>query len=133
MGTNDLAREVQDVLRTFGSSVNTALTETMKIVAQDTVKDLKRTSPKGKNRGSGKYAKSWAMKEVSKGVFVVYSKKPYYRLTHLLENGHKTRIKRGKYGTKRFVAAQPHIAAAESRMKERIEPTLAKQIEKRSK
>ena len=130
---NDLAREVQDVLRTFGSSVNTALTDTMKIVAKETVKDLKSSSPKGKNRGKGKYARSWTFKEVSKGVFVVYSKSPEYRLTHLLENGHKTRKKTGRYGSKSFVSARPHIAQAEQRMKDRIEPTLAKQVALRAK
>lgn len=130
---NDLAREVQEVLKSFGSSVDTALTDTMKIVAQETVKDLKGSSPKGKRKGKGKYAKSWTFKEVKKGEFVVYSKSPEYRLTHLLENGHKTRKKSGRYGSKSFVSAKPHIAKAEQRMKDRIEPTLSKQIARRSK
>lgn len=131
MANNDLARQCQEVLRSFGSSVNTALTNTMKICAQETVKELKRTSPKGK--GKGTYRRSWTYKEVSKGQFVVYSRSPSYRLTHLLENGHKTRKTSGKYGKKSFVKAQPHIAQAEVHMKERIEPTLQKQMQLRSK
>lgn len=71
--------------------------------------ELRRTSPKK----TGEYAKGWSCKQVDKRAnvtrWVVYnSKKPH--VTHLLENGHKTRG-----GTKR-VAPVRHIAPAEQKI-----------------
>lgn len=68
-------------------------------------------SPKGKKRGSGKYKRGWnvKIKETSSTTSVTVHNKRY-QLTHLLEKGHRTRLKRGKYGTKAHVGAQPHIA-----------------------
>lgn len=86
-------------------SVKEAVTET----AKETVKELKRTSPKGATKD---YSKSWAYKRDRslrgkwRYSMVVYSKKPDYRLTHLLENGH-AKVNGGR------VPGQPHIKIAE--------------------
>lgn len=123
---NDMTMEIQSILKETGSAVDTALTDTLKVLAKDTADDLKRTSPKQKTRNGGKYAKGWTYKEVSKGNFVVYNKQ--YQLTHLIEKGHKTRLKTGKYGKVAFTKSNPHIANAERKMKERVEPEFEKNI-----
>lgn len=125
---DELEREMQNILKEVGVKSENALTATLKIEAKATSSELSKTSP----RRSGKYAKNWRWKEEAKTQFVVYNDKPTYRLTHLLENGHKTRLGTGRtrrrYGSKAFVAAQPHIKAAEEKMKNEIEDVYAKQV-----
>ena len=66
-------------------------------VGKEAVSKLKNESP----RRTGDYAKSWRLKKEkgSLGVssFVVYNK-DHYQLTHLLENGHVIKNKKGTYG-----------------------------------
>lgn len=87
--------------------------------AGKTVKDeISTTAPKD----TGKYAKSWAVKnqkETSNSLELVVHSKNRYQLAHLLEFGH------AKRGGGR-VAAQPHIAPAE----EKAIDTLEREIEK---
>ena len=123
---NDLTMEIQSILRETNSAVDTALTDTLKVLAKETADDLKRTSPKRKTRNGGKYAKSWSYKETEKGHFVVYNKQ--YQLTHLIEKGHKTRLKTGKYGKIAFTKSNPHIENAERKMKEHVDPEFEKNI-----
>lgn len=124
----DIQKEVMSILNAAGSATETALAETLKISGKNTVRDLNSTSPKR----SGKYAKGWTYKVINKGEVIVYNKSSY-RLTHLLEKGHATMLGRGKgrytYGYKARTKAQPHIAPAEQRMKERIEGILEDQID----
>ena len=74
-------------------------------LVKEAVKELRQTSPKGKR---GTYAKSWAMKVEKKKTVVVYNRQ--YRLTHVLEHGHKTRKTHGRYGSKSETLAREHIA-----------------------
>ena len=75
-------------------------------VSKDAVRELKSTSPKR----TGAYAKDWAAKNIPQTKAVAYQKtvynKKHYRLTHLLEKGHR-KINGG------MVAARPHIAKVE--------------------
>lgn len=65
--------------------------------SRELVDSLKRDSP----RRTGEYAKSWS-REKEGSVYIVRNKK-HWRLTHLLEDGHRKR------GNKGFVRAYPHI------------------------
>lgn len=122
---------VYQMIESYGSSVETALTETKKILADKTAKDLKSTSPVGRGRKSGTYGKNWTWTAKSHGEFIVYNKKTY-RLTHLLEYGHATRLGTGKgrytYGSKARTKAQPHIGEAERKMKDEIGKVLEEQL-----
>lgn len=102
-------------------TVKEAVTKT----AKETVAELKRISPKGATK---KYSKSWAYKRDRdlrgkwRYSMVVYSKRPNYRLTHLLEHGHATR-NGGR------VPAQPHIQTAEQKAIELLEKYLKAGLE----
>ena len=103
-----LGAEIQAILRNYGSSMTMAIDDAAKALAKQAARELRQTSPRG-HRGA--YAKGWDVKKEKTGDYVVYNKQ--YRLTHLLEHGHKTRLKDGKYGRKAQAAAKPHIAPIE--------------------
>jgi hypothetical protein len=79
--------------------------ESVKDVAKETVKEVKRRSPVR----SGAYKKSWGQTKVYEGtggIRITIHNKKHYQLTHLLENGHALR-NGGR--TRSF----PHIEPAE--------------------
>ena len=115
---SNMAKEIQKTFEEFGKATNETVTEAIEATAEDLVKELKRTSPKshGKRR-SGKYSRGWKTKDTSvkkagavKGK-IVYNKE--YQLTHLLENGHRTR----SGGT---VPGRPHIRPAQAKAEKEL-------------
>lgn len=102
----ELSKEISKSLSNYNDDVNATVKKATKKVVQDTVKELKETSPKD----TGDYAESWTgeTKEHYLGADgVVYNKK-HYQLTHLLENPHLDRA--GNQTT-----PQPHIKKAEQK------------------
>ena len=101
----NLAAEIQQILREYGSAMDLAVDKAAKECGKEAAKTLRQTSPKGRR---GEYAKGWTIKVLKDKSVVVYNKK--YQLTHLLEHGHKTRYKTGQYGFKTESRAIEHIA-----------------------
>lgn len=125
---NNFGNVLMQLLKEYGDDVNKVTADAVRTVAKETAKELKATAPVNK----GAYAKSWSYKpEKVSGVlteYVVYSKKPYYRLTHLLEDGHKIANGAGEYGGS--VAARPHIAQAEQKAIEELEQRIREEIQR---
>lgn len=100
----DLSNEISKEIQNYAQDQTDKLIDAVKDVAQETVEELKKTSPKN----TGTYARSWKQETVHENKFgarvVVYNKK--YQLTHLLEYGH---VKRNGGRTQ----AKPHIKPAE--------------------
>lgn len=117
--------ELKAYAKVTHEQVEKAVVET----AKETVNELKITSPVG---STGDYSKSWKYKrdKEAKGRkrynMIVYSKKPDYRLTHLLEFGH---AKRNGGRTKAF----PHIKSAEETAIKRLENKILRGIEEAGK
>ena len=103
----NLSDEIIKCLNDYTDEVEEALEKTKEKLAEEGVKELKKMSPKK----TGKYSKGWNFKN-RRGKVVIYNKK-HYRLTHLLEKGHK---KRGGKGT---VAAIPHISTVEKNIQKK--------------
>jgi hypothetical protein len=118
-----LARDISQVLRNYGSSLNLAVDRAAKVVGDNVKKELKATSPKGYR---GKYRAGWYVKTLKSGSVVVANKE--YRLTHLLEHGHVTRYKTGKYGQKRTAKAEPHIGPASAKVEQEFIEEINKQL-----
>lgn len=104
---DELAQAIVKELSEFENATEETVKAAVDKAAKNAVSALKTDSPKR----TGKYAASWADKvDKSKNARVytriVYSKDPHYRLTHLLEKGHKSR-------NGRFVSARVHISPIE--------------------
>lgn len=97
------------ILDEYSEEVVKATNAAIDKVGKEAVKKLKATSPKK----TGKYARSWTMKsEIGTGgvhTVTIYNSKHAF-LTHLLENGHVIRNKKGTYGR---APAHPHIKPVE--------------------
>lgn len=111
VSVDQLAAEIAKELSRYSQEVVEKVNISSEKVGKAAVKQLKATSPKK----SGKYAKSWAIKnEPSYGQpnkRIVYVKKPHYRLTHLLEYGHA--VANPGPDKKTRVDGIPHIRPAE--------------------
>ena len=107
--TGSVAIQMQQILDEYSVEVKRATNNSMDVVAKQAVSKLKNTSPKK----TGAYAKSWGIqRERGTGGIntVIVRNKKHYQLTHLLENGHIVRNKKGTYG--RFNGIK-HIAPVE--------------------
>ena len=85
--------DINKVLSLYTKNVNTTMQSVFETTARDAANKLKQSSPKDK----GEYARNWAVKKEA-GKATVYNKKPTYRLTHLLENGHDVVVNGVKVG-----------------------------------
>jgi len=94
MGALTVGAQLAEILEDYTNGVKETTEKVLKSVARESAQKLRNSSP----RKYGDYAKSWSFKTERDGSFVVYAKAPHYRLTHLLENGHVIRNKKGTYG-----------------------------------
>ena len=84
--------QMKEIADDVGRNVKELADKSGKESAKECAQKLRSTSPKGP-RG---YAQSWTFKKVD-GAWVCYNKE-HYQLTHLLENSHLIRNKKGTYG-----------------------------------
>ena len=90
ISVNELYSAVNKVLVEYGDRAQLVANETVMETANESAKMLRRKQDAEPYNGT-KYAHSWSsMTEHGRlgDTGVAYAKAPYYRLTHLLENGH---------------------------------------------
>ena len=119
---DDFLEAVQGELTEYANEVTGYVKESVKDVAKETVKEVKRRSPVR----SGAYKKSWGQTQIYEGpggIRITIHNKKHYRLTHLLENGHA--LKSG--GRTR---AFPHIKPAEDFAARELEKAVVIKIRK---
>lgn len=94
--TGSVAIQLAEVVDQYDVKLKRATNNAMDVVAKEAVSKLKSTSP----RKSGEYARGWGIKRErgTGGINTVTVKNRVYQLTHLLENGHIVRNKKGEYG-----------------------------------
>ena len=117
---DQLADAVMDALEEYRDLAADVVKSAVKDVAEDSVYDMEDSVERASIGGSGAYKNSFAAKKrTEKGAYgyAVYSKPPFYRLTHLLEKGHD--VKRGgeKIG---HVKAFPHWVEVENSAAEKL-------------
>ncbi len=116
MPSNDLAKQVSELLLEYGDRINEEVQKVLPKVVDKGVQDLKEKSGTlFKRRNAPHYADSWTKKEWKNSKhyngYTIHNKK--YQLTHLLENGHAKR-NGGR------VEGRPHIAPVEATTEEEL-------------
>lgn len=118
---DDFLEAVQGELTEYANEVTGYVKESVKDVAKETVKEVKRRSPVR----SGAYKKSWGQTQIYEGpggIRITIHNKKHYRLTHLLENGHAL-----KSGGR--TKAYPHIKPAEDFAARELEKKVKVKVE----
>lgn len=108
MANSDFSVQMNDLLDEVSKRVEGIMKTAIKETAMETAAKLRNTSPKGSPHLK-KYAEGWKAGKQRGGDYVVHNA-TNYQLTHLLENGHVVRNKKGTYGC---APAHKHIKPAE--------------------
>lgn len=122
---DQLQSTIQGILHEIPQKVDNVIDEASEKVAKEAVQELKATSPRGKGRKSGQYAKGWSTKKDGKTT-VVYNRTDYM-LTHLLENGHDIVSHGKKVG---HAGGRPHIKPVEEKVIQSMQEEVERGIEK---
>lgn len=125
---DDLAKEVNRQLALFAGATDAVVAKTVDEVGEAAVTELQKTSPVR----TGAYAKAWTMSTPDTGpnrYKRVVNAGKMYRLTHLLENGHRVAA---PTSGKTWVEPSPlegHIKPAEAHVIAKFEEDLRRNIE----
>ena len=103
--TKSVTVQMKELLDEVNEDVQRSAERNIQRVAKEAVQKLRNTSPVK----TGKYAKGWGTKRDGKMTVIVHNRTAY-QLTHLLENGHVVRNKKGTYGRTHGIK---HIAPVE--------------------
>lgn len=113
----DLSKAIQKTLAEYEGVTVDSMKAAVDKASKEAVRELKGSSPKR----TGEYAKSWAAKKARLTNKWAYQKtvynKEHYRLTHLLEKGHKVV---GAKNGRTWVDARPHIEKVEQKAVETL-------------
>lgn len=103
--TGSVAVQMKELLDELNEDVRKSVKSNIAVVSNEAVQRLRNTSP----RKTGSYAKGWGAKRMGEMDVVIHNRTDY-QLTHLLENGHVIRNKKGTYGR---APAHKHIKPVE--------------------
>lgn len=123
-----LGESIQTILEEFAGATAEAVEAATDLTAAQTVDKLRSTSPR--QPGGGEYAASWTSEvwqKRYKGIYKRLVSAREYRLTHLLEYGHRIMRDGKEVG---YASARPHIAQAEFAAINQFEQNLRREIEK---
>lgn len=127
------ASELTDTINSFLTAGLETYTETMKEVIDDVANGVLNETKNHISWHDKTYASNFDLttnlETKRKKSRLWYVKPPYYRLTHLLEFGHVTRFKTGKYGNKGRTRAYPHVQYGYEFAKNNFEKELKARIE----
>lgn len=90
--TESVSAQMKDLLDEVDESVKASAEKNARACGKGSKDKLRNTSP----RKYGGYSDGWTSKKLGQGDYIVYNKEGWK--THILENGHVIRNKKGTYG-----------------------------------
>lgn len=96
--TESVTAQMTELLDEIDKDIEQSAKTNIQVVAKESVVKLRNTSPVK----TGSYAKGWGTKKQGDMDVIVHNRTDY-QLTHLLENGHVIRNKKGTYGRTRGI------------------------------
>lgn len=103
--TGSVTAQMTELLDEVNKDIERSAKTNIQTVAKESVQKLRNTSPVK----TGSYAKGWGVRKEGDMDVIVHNRTDY-QLTHLLENGHVIRNKKGTYGR---APAHKHIKPVE--------------------
>ena len=103
--TESVTAQMKELMDQVDKDVKNSAKRNIDKVSKESVQKLKNTSPVK----TGSYAKGWGTKKQGEMDVIVHNRTDY-QLTHLLENGHVIKNKKGTYGRTHGIK---HIAPVE--------------------
>lgn len=127
MPNQELSKQIVQAMEQYSDAVHAEIRAGLQTVGETALKKVKAASPvrSGRHRESGKYRRGWKLETDDAGGLLqmtIHQSKANASLTHLLEDGHRTRSKKG------WVNAQPHIRAVENWAEQEAEKTIEKAV-----
>lgn len=116
--------QLSKILDEYDEHVQDVTNSVFKTAARTAANDLKNSSP----RRTGGYASGWSVKNLDrhgKIANLIVHNSTHYQLTHLLENGHVVRNKKGTYGR---APARKHIAPVADRANSEVPQEIERQL-----
>lgn len=124
MSNSNQIGDISEILEKYSKEVTEKVDEIIKKDMDEARKELSATSPRGE---SGKYARSWSVKNDGSKLapsYVIYNREP--GLPHLLERGHLV-----SNGTGRIVgsaSAHEHIASVDEKVQRKVAEDIERMI-----
>ena len=124
VSVDGMSEALENAFQKFGKVTTDDVGEAARYAAKEALKTLRETKPYKSHTGS--YKSSFGSEVAYKDTYAygmrIGARKPHYRLTHLLENGHRVKGMSGK--TRQY----PHIAPAQAAADEAFEDRLKELI-----
>lgn len=125
MALDLVSEQIAEIFDEYNRDMKRKVNNSVDKVGKESVQKLKNTSPKN----TGDYARGWRLKRERgrNGINnVTIHNATEYHLTHLLENGHVVRNKKGTYGRTRGIK---HIAPVEEYFNSEVIEEIKRELE----
>ena len=116
----DISSQITEAMQQYSGIVSDTVETILKDIGKEAGQRVKAASPKN----TGEYRRGWKVstERINGTISVTVHNKTKYRLTHLLEDGHKTRNGESR------VRPQPHIRQVEEWAEQEAMSRIAKEL-----